>query len=284
MIQKIISNGEIKNILGITGDNQDTQIELWNRQATEMLWDFIGVDSLVSQTVSSERVKIFCSEYWIPRIFPIDLDTITLTDYAGNAINIFTFGQDDQDFRRVNFLDLSGRRTTCGYKEFFASYTAGYTRQQTVEVTDYASLIGNTILAYIDGALTTYTFSEDGAGTNEIAATTSNAQTASNIATALSGGVSSAVVTFPVSTFIELGTATDSMLTVTDYTMPESLKHCVAFLVSGIMAERNKSKNIESYKIGQKEVKFANDTESDFVRATIQKFASKYRDVQVYST
>lgn len=285
MIQKIISNGEIKTLLGITGTTQDSLIELLNRQATEMLLDFIGVDSLVSHAVSGERIQLFAREYWVPRIFPINLlETITLTDWSGNTITGFTFGQDDQDFRRVNFLDSSGKRTVCGYDRFYASYTAGYTIQQTVTVTDYASLVGKTITAYVNGEATAYTFSDDGAGTNEIASAVSNDQTATNIATALGGTSSTDTVTLPLGTWIELGTATAAMLSVTDYTLPESLKQCVAFLVSGILAERNKSKNIESYKIGGKEVKFSNSTDADFVRETIQKFAGKYRDMPVYST
>jgi hypothetical protein len=285
MTEKIISNGMIKTLLGISGSAEDAVIDTMNRTCTELLWDFIGVDSLVSQAVSGERVKLFNSEYWVPRIFPIDLsETITLVDWNGNTITGFTFGQDDQDFRRVNFLDSSGNRTFCGYEEFYASYTAGYTRQQTVTVADYASLVGKTISAYVAGELTEYSFVSGTPASGQIQASVSNDQTAANIAGQLAGSSSGAVATLPLGTYIELGTATAAMLTITDATMPESLRHCVAFLVSGIMAQRQKSKAVKEYTIGQKKVVFADNADADFVRETIQQFASRYRDIPVYST
>lgn len=281
---KIITNDEIKVILGISGTSSDALVEIWNNIATEILTSALETDNLLSHAVVNERVKLYSGETLIVEDFPVDISvTPTVTYLDGDSITDKTFSLDTNGSRRINVLDSSGDPSSIYGDEVLVSYTAGYTAQETNTVLLYASLVGKTITAYVAGTATTYTFVASGATTNQINANTDNDTTAANIATALSGSSSGAVVTLPLGTRIVLGTATSAMLTITAATIPEMLKSAVALVVGGGMAEREKKGGVVAYTLGSKSVTFKNDNDKSVFEKIIDIYLPNFRKTRINS-
>lgn len=281
---KIITNDEIKVILGISGTSSDALVEIWNNIATEILTSALETENLLSHAVVNERVKLYSGETLIVEDFPVDISvTPTVTYLDGDSITDKTFSLDTNGSRRINVLDSSGDPSSIYGDEVLVSYTAGYTAQETNTVLLYASLVGKTITAYVAGTATTYTFVASGATTNQIVAATNNDTTAANIATALSGSSSGAVVTLPLGTRIVLGTATSAMLTITAATIPEMLKSAVALVVGGGMAEREKKGGVVAYTLGSKSVTFKNDNDKSVFEKIIDIYLPNFRKTRINS-
>ena len=281
---KIITNDEIKVILGITGTSDDAFVELWNEIATEMLVEALEVETIVTHAVVKERVKMYSKDVLIVEDFPVDIDqTVTAYYLDGDEITNKTYSIDTNGSRRINVLNSDGDPSCISSEEIFVSYTAGYTTQETVTVLDYASLVGKTTTVYVSGTATTWTFVASGASTNQINAETTNDVTATNIATKLGGTASGAVATLPLGTRSELKTATTSELTILAATIPNMLKSAVALIVGGGMAERQKKGGVVSYTLGTKSVTFKNTTELSLFETILKKYLPKFRKVRINS-
>lgn len=264
---KIISNDEIKVVLGITGSDQDDLIETWNSIATEMLLNLLDVSDLTTHTITDEEVYIQNSERLIVSEFPIDTSqTITIKDALKNEITGYTFENVSNRSRRaLRVLDDSGMPSSLGYSKLFVSYTAGYTTQDTIEVLDWVNLIGKTLKVYVAGTLTTWTFVGVAPGTNEIRVDGTNEITAGYIVDALGGSSSGAIATLPLGTKVELGTSSNSELTITNATMPSTLKNAIAMIVGGGIAEKTKQGDVVELKIDDKTIKFGGSTKSEAI-------------------
>ena len=270
-MNNIISNSEIKVILGISGSSQDALIELWNQTATSMLASIFGIKEFGVHAVTEEKIKVYDPQNLVVSDFPVDFtETITVKDSQKTAFTGFTFEAENSFTKTIRLLDLAGKPTNLcfnnryyGPLEVFVSYTAGYTTQETVESISYATLPDKTITVCVAGTATTWTFKATGASTSEINAETSDEITATNIAAALGGSATGAVVTLPLGTRIELGTALVTELTITAATIPGDLKNLVALMVGGGIAEKTKQGGIAELKIDDKTVKFRSNSDGN---------------------
>jgi len=285
---KIISNAEIKVLLGIDSTSQDNLIELLNNQATEMMLDILNIASLTSHSVTDEEVTIYDQNKIVVDEFIIDTTgTITIKDSQKTTITGYTFELVNNSIKTLRVLDSDGTPACLDYDKIFIDYTAGYTTQETIEVLDYSTLANKTLNVYVAGTLTEWTFKASGATGNQINAETSNDVTATNIATALGGTASGAVVTLPLGTRTELGTATATELTITAATIPKALQNAVAMMTSGGIAQSTKKGNVTEYTIGAKTVKFGGKTNEEAaangqsVMATFEYFIPQFMKVDI---
>lgn len=265
MTTKIVSNDEIKVILGITGTTQDAVIEIQNALATELLLGLLNIEQLTQHAVIDEEVRIDDARSFVVEDFPIDLSqTVTLKDSQKRVLTQdLTFELKNKSRRTVRVLDTAtSEPTVLHFCWLFVSYTAGYTIQETLEVLDFATLVGKKIDVFVSGTLTTFTFVASSPSTNEIEASVSNNNTATNIATALSGVANAAVVTLPLGTRTENNTTTSAMITITPATIPQGLKHLVALFVGGaISVQSTQGADVETLKIDDKAVKFRSESD-----------------------
>lgn len=285
-MEKIISDSEIKLLLGISGTTNDALVNVANRTATEKLMSIFGVDSFVEQTITDERVHISNPEILYLTKFPIDTSSISLKDaIIEQAITNVTFDQDPGALRAVRVKDASGLPTYLMEKEVLATYTAGYTVKDTLEVTNYATLPTFTIIAEVAGVETVWTFVASAPTGSQIVAATSNEVTAANIATALGGTVVGGLVTLPLGTRITLGTADASKLLLTSATIPELLKHAVALIVGEIFSSKEQKGGVASYTLNNKTVNFKTRTkeEGDHLQLILDTWIPKFQNIEILS-
>lgn len=275
---KIITTAEIKAILGISGTSEDALLEIWNESATDLLTNLLGVTSLTTHTITNERVQMADRGKLVLSEFPVQLSqTITVKDSLKNTISGLYFSQDPGNKRTVNIEDSSGYPIEIYADEALVSYTAGYTTQGTIVALSTTDLAEKTITATVAGVSTTYTFKASGATGNQINVGATVNDLATNIATKLGGTASTATVTLPLGTNVDLGTATTAQLTITDATIPAMLKMAVALIAGGGLAEKNKKGGIASYTIGGKSVSFRSDSEAQTVSAIVTKYAAYFK-------
>ena len=272
-MDKIISNDEIKTILGISGTSQDALIEIWNTIATGMLLSTLNIENLTTHTITDEEVTLYNPEHIILEAFPVDTnEPITLKDGLKNEITGYTFELVSNVAKRtLRVLNDSGIPSSLGDpawrgypNNIFVSYTAGYTVQDTLEVLSLTSLANTTITVTTLGVSTTYTFKSVGPyGDEDIPISIDTDSTATSIVSVIGGTASGSVVTLPLGSKVTLGTATAAQLTITNATMPEALKNAVAYMVGGGIAEKSKIGGRVEYTIGGKTVKFGGKTQAE---------------------
>ena len=284
MKTRIISNAEIKALLGISGSSKDAIVNMWNGIATETLCELLQVSEIARHTVTDERVKMIKSDSLVLREFPVDVsETITLKDSLNATITGFSFDMDPSDRRTVRLVDSNSYPKSLDYKEVLASYTAGYTVQGTVEVLSIVDLANKTIAVTVAGTETEWTFVASGASGNEINIGVDADATAVNIATALGGTSSGAVVTLPLGTIVALTTATAVQMTITDPDTPENLKMVVALMVGGGVVAPQKKGGVKRYQVGNKSVEFRDGNEAAMVRTIIEQYASTFKKVRIHA-
>lgn len=281
MNEIIITVDEIKLLTGIS--DSDAKVSMFNVMMTNLLKSALGVSQFGVHSIALEKIRIDNCEYIRPREFPIDLETLEIMTTWTNTelLTNYTFRVDPHDFRKVWILDESGVPSALPYDEIFANYDAGYTLQSTITVEDYSTLATKTLVISVEGVETTYTFVASGPSTNQIEASASNDNTATNIATALGGTAEAAVVTLPVGARIVSGSALTSELSYTNYTIPEELRLAVAYMVAGAISDKSQIQGVQSYKIGTKQVNLRDTTEKNFVSEVIKKYASSYKPINV---
>lgn len=285
-MEKIISDAEVKLLLGISGTTNDALVNVANRTATEKLMSIFGIDSFVEQTITDERVHLSDPEILYLRKFPIDTSSISLKDaIIEQAITNVTFDQDPGALRAVRVKDASGLPTYLMEKEVLVTYTAGYSVKDTLQVVDYNALSDKTITVEVAGVETVWTFKISGATGNQILAVTSDEITAGNIATALGGTVVGDLVTLPLGTRITLGTATSAMLAITSATIPELLKHAVALIVGEIFSSKEQKGGVASYTLNNKTVNFKTRTKEygDTLQLILDTWIPKFQNVEMLS-
>lgn len=285
-MEKIISDAEIKLLLGISGTTNDALVNVANRTATEKLMSIFGIDSFVEQTITDERVHLSDPEILYLRKFPIDTSSISLKDaIIEQSITDVTFDQDPGALRAVRVKDASGLPTYLMEKEVLVTYTAGYSVKDTLQVLDYNALANKTITVEVAGVEAVWTFVTSGATGNQILAVTSDEITAANIATALGGTVVGDLVTLPLGTRVSLGTATSAMLTITPATIPELLKHAVALIVGEIFSSKEQKGGVASYTLNNKTVNFKTRTkeEGDTLQLILDTWIPKFQNIEMLS-
>lgn len=281
-MNKIITNDEIKILLGMSGDSEDAVVQLWNKSATQTLLNLLQIAELVTHNVIDERVEVVDHSQLCLSDFPVDIDeTITIKNLLKQEVAGLSFLLDPKNKRTVNIVDSNGVAQEITHCEVFASYTAGYSVQGTVEVLTNNDLAEKTIKVYESGTPTTYTFKASGATGNEINVGGDTDATAANIAAALGGSAAASVATLPLGTIVELVLATTLQLTIIDPTIPEPLKMAVALIAGGGIAERQKKGGVNSYTIGSKTVSFRTDNEAEQVKQIVNKYAAFYRKVYI---
>ena len=150
--------------------------------------------------------------------------------------------------------------------DLLASYTAGWIVQSALTVVVYGSMTVKTFTVKGAGTTTTYTEGTD------FDAETSNDVTAANIATALGGTSSGAVVTLPAGHFYAHGTMTDTEATISQFNLPVAFRTAVALLVGGYLASQEKTGGVESYSLGSKSVSFASVEDYQLFENTIRAY------------
>ena len=260
MKSKIITDAEIKALLGISSSSKDALVNMYNQICTDTLCELLDVSDLVTHAVTDERNNTVdpYGEIVLARDFPVDdSQTITIKDMSKITVTARTYDVDEGDRRTIRIYDSSGNLPSgIGFRDLYLSYTAGYTVQGTLTVDTFADLQTKTMIVNVAGTETTWTFVASGATGNQINAETSDTVTATNIATALSGSSALGVVTLPMGTKVTLGTALAANLAIVNATIPDQLKLCVALMVGGGIAQNQKQGGVSNYTLGSKSVAF----------------------------
>ena len=280
MTTLITTKEEIKAYLGISGTSKDAMINLWNKTATEILAGMLKVQDLAVHTVTNELVRVYNPEYLMLREFIVSTSgSITIKDALLNEITGFTFDLDSNAKRRLFLKDTSGNPKSLYYPEIYATYTAGYTLQDTLEIVDNGALDTKTFTVSVAGVETTYTLVSGVPSTNEIQIGASAALTAAAIAAVFTGASSSsATVTMQKGATITLGTLTSAEATLTSATMPEALKVAVALIVGGAMTDATQKRGgVTSYTLGSKSVSFADTSSKNMFESIINEYLGEYK-------
>jgi hypothetical protein len=155
--------------------------------------------------------------------------------------------------------------------------------QDALTVADYAGLVGKTLIVRTAGGVEeTWTFSAT-AGTGKIVAETSNSVTAGKIAIAVEGSANGAVVTLPLGAKATLGTIT-AEATLVSSNIPSAIKTCIAFLVGGGLAQKEQSKGIAEYSLGEKTVKFRSEADKNFFETAIATYLRRYKKFRSFAS
>ena len=150
-------------------------------------------------------------------------------------------------------------------------------------VVSFAALVGKTVtVRNAKGVESTWTFSAT-AGAGKIIAITSNEVTAGNIATAFEGSANGAVVTLPLGSKVIFGTVTTE-LTLVSANLPAAIKTCIAFIVGGGLAQKEKSKGISKYSLGEKTVEFRSEADKNFFETAISTYLRRYKKFRSFSS
>ena len=282
-MDRIVTNDEIKLLLGISGSTNDAYIDVMNDLQTELLADILGIAEFGVHTVTDERVKVYREDALYLSDFPVDTsETITVDDVYHDEVTGITFRLDPKSIRTLRIEDESGDPSTISLSEVFVSYTAGYLLKDTLEVLNDSALAGKTLKVKVLGVETTYTFIGSGSPeTDEILIGATEALTASAIATKISGTVSSAVVTAPLGMSFELGTATSSELAITSATLPKAFKQAVALMVGGALADREKIGGVSSYTLGSKTVSYRSESEAQLMKQIIPPYIKHQSQIYI---
>lgn len=279
---KLITNAEIKKILGISGDLRDGLIDMWNEIATNYLNELLQVENLVARQVGNERVKLHDPYKMYLEEFPVNIEeTITLKDTKGAEIAGIYFGMDPKAKREVRFYDSVNSPRSVNHTEILVSYTGGFTVKDNITVSSITDLVDKTLIVKILGEETTWTFKTSGATENQINIGVDANACATSIATALGGTVSGAEATLPLGSSVELGTATTSQVAITKATIPPVLKTVIALIVGGGIAEKNKKGGVISYTIGEKTVNFRSNSDAKAVKLIIETWVPFFKIVNI---
>lgn len=277
MLDLITSTAEIKAYLGLSGTSKDARIAMWNQNATNILASMLGLANFTVHTVTDEYIRITDPYHLVCNAFPVDTSsTITIKNSLKQAITGYAFEREPNQLRRLLLTTSEGQPKSLYYEYVYATYTAGYTVQGTLEVVDGSNsdLNGKTFITTQYGVSTTWTFTT-GANpdNNEIEREDGNDTMAANIAEAIGGTSVGAVVTMPMGMTAELGTVDSSDITITNATIPSELKMLVAMIVGGALSESNdRMGGVVSYSIGEKSVTFASPSD----KALFQSMVAKY--------
>ena len=283
MSEVIATNYEIALYTGLTVS--DAKLTLFNASMTSLLAEVLGVSEFGVHSVALELVRVDNKEAIRLRSFPFDIESIELLGTYSNTelLTGYTFRVDPYDIRRLWILDDGGIPTYLNHDEVYVNYDAGYILQDTLTVIDYAALVGKTIVVTVAGVATTYTFVASGATGNQINAATSDAVTATNIATKFGTSAVGDSVTLPVGSTIAYGTAIVAELTFVNSNVPSDLKMAIAYLVAGAITDKTQIEGISSYKIGTKNVTLRDPSEKSFIDAVLDKYLIRYKKINVIS-
>jgi len=252
----LISIAEIQNLTGISGN--DSLLRVHRDIATELLESILNVESLESHTVTDEEIHFFDPYFIIFEQFPVDVTSISLKDSLKSSITTtYSFELPPNGKRRARILDSDNIPTIIGYDYVYATYTAGYTTQTTIEVLTQPNA-GDKLYVDVAGTRTEWEFVSGTPGTNEIEIGATEADTAANIASELDGTSSSETATLPVGTKAELSTGlTTADFTITLPTFPDALKMCIALIAgAGVSRQSNLANDIKSLKIDDKTIQY----------------------------
>ena len=285
MKTKIITDTEIKKLLGIGGTSQDALVAIWNDIATEMLCNHFEIDNIATHAVIDERAKISDPAVIVVEDFPVDTnETITIKDPLEHAIENVTFSLEPKSRRTLRIKNQDGVPMTIGYEEVLISYTAGYREKDTLEVADITGLADKTINVTIAGTTTVWTMKASGATGNQINIGVDEDACAANIATALGGTASLATVTLPLGTRVELLTATSANFVIISANVPQDIKLAVAMIAgAGFLEKTKKGGSLQSYSIGGKSVTFGSSQEKGTVQMIVDNWASYYKKTRIFS-
>lgn len=282
MNTRILTNTEIKTLLG-AGSASDVLVEMWNDAATEIVCSLLGIADIAEHDVVNERVRVIDPLELILQDFPVDVSSVVIKNvYDKTTITGYTFVREPNKRRTIRAYDTSGNLAfPIPYDEVFASYTAGYINQDTLEVLSITGLADKTFTVKIAGVTTTWTMKASGATGNQINIGLDAAATASAIATALGGTLVGSTVTLPLGSTVALGTATTAQFTIVNANVPAALKNAVALIAGGGIAEKEQSGGVVSYTIGGKSVTFRNQEEASAVDMVLKNWLSTYKKTKI---
>lgn len=267
-MQLYASKDEIKNLLGITGTSKDVLIRQLARSMKSVFDGMIGSTGLESRTITDEIQTNFGIEkgfFYVREFKPTSITSFKdmfNQSILADAVTAGYYTPEGGYSRKI--LAPYGM----DYTEFKVTYVAGYVCAATIEVTNYVNLEDKTITVG-----ETVMTEGDAGGTNVFNAVTSNSQTATNLAAALTlAGINAtavgAIVTLGVSD--DLSTNSTSAVTLTESNLPGEIKMAFAYMVGGALAQREGLGGLQSYTLGSKTVTFRSATEKDEFKRIIE--------------
>jgi hypothetical protein len=143
----IITRADAKTILNISGTSQDALIDIHLETVQELLYQILGIQSILTHTVTRELTKIYDCEYFYLEEFPVTAVSNIFVPDTHEEITDFSFSIDPKNNRKIFLVDSSGVPKFTGYEEIKVTYTAGYA--------NYAAVPNSlkTVAAYMIGGL-----------------------------------------------------------------------------------------------------------------------------------
>lgn len=130
----IVTDTEIKSLLGISGTSQDAVIAFLNEAYTDLLFELMGVQDLLEHDVVDERVQIFNCEYFYTSDFPVDVESIVMKTISGDVITGYSFRQGDLGSgRKIYLIDALGNPKYMYHEQIRIDYSAGYSEVEGEE-------------------------------------------------------------------------------------------------------------------------------------------------------
>lgn len=277
---KIITNEEIKVILGISDSSQDALVEIYNEMATSMLASVLGISEFGIHTIENETVRVDNQYFLCLQEFPVIVSSgITLKcPVTGSEISTSnTYELEHDAIRRLRILDSSGKPQWLGYSEVLADYTAGFTTQDTIKVLSNTDLAGKEINVINAGSVSTWKFVSSTPAADEIQVGATTNDTAANIATKLSGQALLDTVALPLGTSVSLLSATVLQLEINNATIPQELKMAVALIVRGSISQRSIKDGVSEIKIDDKTLKFSGVSDKETFLTIVSKYISSFK-------
>lgn len=272
---KIVSTEEIKAYTGLTV--ADSKVELFNTVGSRLLASQLGINQFFVHEVENEQVIVPRNGQYIRlKSFPVQKASIKIYYRLDEELTEYSFREDPYDFRKFWVLRDS-KESVLLYDWVYATYNAGFILQDTLTVESNV-LTGEKLTVKYLGEETIYTFVASDPADDEIEIGASIGATAQNIADKLDCEVDGADVTlllgmsasFNDATLIDIESADDI----------EDLKIAVAFIVAGAISDDVRG-DVAEYRLGSKNVKFRDNSEYEFVKKTIDRYAKKYKRVNI---
>lgn len=283
MNEKIVSNAEIAILTGLTAD---AKMEILNTTMTRVLAELIGISTFEYGAIAFEEVKIGQSGTYLRlKAFPVDIDTIEIFEYDDHTTEItgYTYRADPSDFRKFYFLDADGKQTRLCRDYIYCSYSAGYYLESVLQVLDN-DLAALNLTVSDAGVSTIYTFIASGEPTaTQILLGATAALTATAIATKFGGVVDDDIVTFPFGVRVASSEVTPTKLEIVNANVPDELKLALAYMVAGAVSDKSQIEGVSAYKLGTKSVNFRDTSQADYTKNIIDKYASKFKTVNIFS-
>ncbi len=151
----IVTQAEVKTILGISGASQDTLIDFHILSAQELLYDILSITDLYSYEITKELTRVYGCSYFYLKAFPVTAIGGVFNSNTHDEITGFSYQFDDLHRSKVFTVDGDGVPDLLRYKDIKVTYTAGYVLGTGEGVAENINIPNSlkTIVAYLVGGL-----------------------------------------------------------------------------------------------------------------------------------